>query len=57
MIKHVLNQFNAAIFAEISLLIFAAVFVAVVIRTLMTKSETANHHANVVLDDLEEKYK
>ncbi len=57
MIKHVLNQFNAAIFAEISLLIFAAVFVAVVIRTLMTKSETANHQANVVLDDLEEKYK
>lgn len=55
MIKHVLNQFNAAMFAEIALVIFAIAFIAVVIKTLTTKKEEMDDHSMIVLSDPPEK--
>jgi len=54
MIKHVLNQFNAALFAEIALVIFAMAFLAVVIKTLFTKKEITDDQAKIVLGDNQE---
>lgn len=51
MIKQVLNQIDISWYAELSLLLFSMVFVAVVIRTLLTKSEITRQQANVVLED------
>jgi len=42
MIRQVLNCFNASLFAEIALLLFATIFVAVVIRTLLTRNEVTS---------------
>ncbi len=56
MIKLVLNQFNASLFAELALVMFALVFVAIVIRTLSTRTETINEQANIVLGDKTEKH-
>ena len=51
MIKQLTSFLNYGTFAELALLIFAAVFVAVVIRTLLTRSEVTKQHANIALDD------
>ncbi len=51
MIKQVLEQMNAAVFAELALLMFAIIFVAIVARTLLTRSETTNRQANIVFGD------
>ncbi len=51
MIKQVLNQIDISWYAELSLVLFSLVFVAVVIRTLLTKSEITQQQANVVLED------
>lgn len=51
MIKEVLNYFDASLFAEVAVVMFAAVFVAIVIRTLLTGKETTEQQANIVLDD------
>ena len=56
MIKLVLSQFNASVFAEAALVLFASVFVAIVVRTLLTKSETIQQQANIVLGDKTEKH-
>ena len=54
MIKTLTSFLNYSLFAEIALLIFAGVFVAIVVRTLMTKNETMKHQASIVLGDQEE---
>ena len=56
MIKLVLDQFNASWFAEAALLMFALVFIAIVMRTLLTRNEVTNQQANIVLGDKTEKH-
>ena len=51
MIKQVLNHWNASLCAELALVIFASVFLAVTIRTLLTNRKLTAEQANVVLED------
>lgn len=51
MIKQLINQLNFAVCAEIALLLFALVFAAVVIRTLLTRSEVTNQQSRIVLGE------
>jgi len=51
MIKKLTSFLDYGLFAEMALAIFAAVFVAIVIRTLMMKSETTAQQASIVLGD------
>ena len=51
MIKNVLESINVSLFAEIALLLFAITFVAIVVRTLLTRSEETRKQANIVLGD------
>jgi hypothetical protein len=55
MIKQVLNQINISLYAELALVLFSLVFVAVVVRTLLTKSEITDQQAKIVLGDNVEK--
>ena len=52
MIKKLTSFLDYGLFAEMALAIFAAVFIAVVIRTLLTNRETTKEQAYIVLDDL-----
>lgn len=54
MIKKLSGFLDYGVFAEIALAIFACVFIAIVIRTLMMHSETTTRQANIVLGDSEE---
>jgi hypothetical protein len=54
MIKKLTSFLDYGVFAEIALAIFACVFIAIVIRTLMMRSETTTRQANIVLGDAEE---
>ncbi|QEG20418.1 hypothetical protein [Mariniblastus fucicola] len=54
MIKKLTSLLDYGVFAEIALAIFAAVFIAIVIRTLMINRETATYQAGIVLNDKEE---
>jgi len=51
MIKTLTSYLNYAMFAEFALVLFAIIFVVVVIRTLMTRSDETRRHANIVLGD------
>ena len=51
MIKKVLEFIDVSLFAEIALLIFAITFVAIVLRTLMTRKEISQQQANIVFGD------
>lgn len=51
MIKKLTSFLDYGIFAECALAIFAMVFVAIVIRTLLMKSETTKEQAAIVLAD------
>jgi len=51
MIKQLLSAIDLSIWAEVSLLIFATVFVAVALRTLLTTREQTERHAALVLSD------
>ena len=55
MIQWALKQLNVSIFAELALLMFAIIFVAVVIRTLLTRRDVTLRQANIVLGDSTEK--
>jgi hypothetical protein len=55
MIKQVLNQIDISLYAELALVLFSLVFIAVVIRTLLTKSEITDQQAKIVLGDNVEK--
>ncbi len=54
MIKQLTSFLNYAIFAEIALVIFAAVFLTVVIRTLLIRDDITNEQAKIVLQDGQE---
>jgi hypothetical protein len=54
MIKQVLNQMDISWYAEAALMLFAMVFVAVVLRTLFTKSEITDRQARIVLGETPE---
>ncbi len=51
MIKLILNQFTYSLCAELALLLFGIVFVAVTIRTLATRREVTERQALIVLGD------
>ena len=51
MIKELTGYLDYGLFAELALAIFACVFVAIVIRTLLTKTETTYQQASIVLED------
>lgn len=53
MIKKLTSFLDYGVFAELALAIFALVFIAVVIRTLMTNSEITHEQARIVLGDQE----
>jgi hypothetical protein len=54
MIKQVLNQMDISFYAEMALGLFCAVFIAIVIRTLLTKSEVTHQQAKIVLGESNE---
>lgn len=54
MIKKLTDVLDYGFFAELSLAIFAAVFIAIVIRTLMMRQDLAEQSARIVLNDNEE---
>jgi inorganic pyrophosphatase/exopolyphosphatase len=54
MIKKLTSFLDYGWFAEIALAIFALVFVAIVVRTLLMRRETTTKHAQIVLKDNEE---
>lgn len=56
MIKKLISYLDYSLFAELALLMFAAIFIAIVIRTLRTQSDTTNRHAKIVLGDKPEKH-
>ncbi|MEL7498974.1 MAG: hypothetical protein AAFN77_15310 [Planctomycetota bacterium] len=51
MIKRLTSYLDYSLFAEIALSIFAAVFIAVVIRTLLIKQEVTQQQSRIVLGD------
>ena len=51
MIKKLLSALDYGLFAEIALVMFAVVFVAIVVRTLFMKREDTKHQAEIVLDE------
>ena len=53
MIKVLTSFLNYSVFAELSLIIFAIVFAAVVIRTIRMKKESTDDFARIVLADHE----
>ena len=55
MIKQLTEYLDYTLFAEIALVLFAFIFIAIVIRTLLLKSETTREQANIVLEDQTEK--
>jgi hypothetical protein len=54
MIKKLTSFLDYGLFAEAALTIFAVVFVAVVIRTLMMSKTETSRHAHIVLEDNKE---
>lgn len=51
MIRQVLSFMSYSFFAEAALVLFSLIFIAIVIRTLWTKSEITTKHAGIVFDD------
>ena len=56
MIKKLTSYLDYSIFAELALLLFAIIFVAIVLQTLRTRREITEQQANIVLDDKTENY-
>lgn len=54
MIKRLTSFLEYGVFAELALAIFAAVFIAVVIRTLMMRPDVTQKNARIVLGETEE---
>lgn len=51
MIKDVLESFDLLFFSELALLLFTAVFAAVLVRTLRTDKRTIERQAGIVFGD------
>jgi len=54
MIKKLTSFLDYSLFAECALVLFAIIFIVVVIRTLMTRSDETQRQANIVLGDKRE---
>jgi len=54
MIKNLTSNLDYSMFAELSVVMFAIVFVSVVIRTLTTRGEITKRQANIVFGDSSE---
>lgn len=50
MIKQLTSFLGYSAFAELALIMFAAVFVAIVLRTLLTRSDVTEAQSQIVLD-------
>ena len=55
MIKNLTSFLDYGIFAEIAVAIFATVFIAIVIRTMLQNNDEIERNAHIVLGDQEEK--
>ncbi|QNN24826.1 cbb3-type cytochrome c oxidase subunit 3 [Planctomycetales bacterium ZRK34] len=51
MFKELFNDTTTTLFGQISLVIFAVVFTAIVVRTLLRPKKTMDRYANMPLDD------
>ncbi len=51
MIKQILTQMNLSYFAEAALVLFAIVFVAIAVRTLLSSTAVAEQQSRIVLDE------
>lgn len=51
MIRKLTEWLDYGLFAEIALAIFAIVFVAIVVRTLLVRKELTRRYAAIVLED------
>lgn len=51
MMSDLMSSFDLAMYAEIGLVIFLVVFVAVVVKVFVTPSKTIQHDANLPLVD------
>lgn len=51
MIKNLTNYLDYSMFAELAVVMFAIIFVSVVIRTLTTRSEITRQQADIVFGD------
>jgi hypothetical protein len=56
MFKKITTYLDYSMFAEIALVMFAAIFIAVVIRTLCTRSDITSQQAKIVLGDQPEEH-
>jgi hypothetical protein len=54
MIKKLTSFLEYGVFAEIALAMFALVFIAIVIRTLMMRSDVTERNSRIVLGNQEE---
>ena len=54
MIQKVMSNIDISILPEIALAMFAFIFVTIVIRTLLMRSDTEQQQAAIVLGDREE---
>lgn len=55
MIKKLTSYLDYGMFAELALVMFACVFIAVVVRTLLTNGDVTSEQAKIVLGDKAEK--
>lgn len=55
MIKKLTEYLDYTLFAEFALIMFALIFVAIVVRTLLLRSESTREQANIVFDEKPEK--
>ncbi len=54
MIKQLTSYLDYGFFAELALAIFAFVFIAIVIRTLLTNKQITDKQASIVLENYKE---
>ena len=54
MIKKLTSYLDYSIFAELSLLMFGAIFIAIVVRTLMMRGDQMHQQSEIVLGDEQE---
>ncbi len=54
MIKNLTNNLDYSMFAELSVVMFAIIFISVVVRTLATRGEITKRQADIVFGDKSE---
>ena len=54
MIKNLFDQLDYGLFAELALALFAIIFIAIVVRTILTRRHVTECQARIVLNDKNE---